>query len=205
MDNFALLSQPRQPWIDLETLKARFLELSAGAHPDRVHAAGADERAAATRRFAALNGAYNCLREPKDRLGHLLELELGAAPANVQNIPPGAMDLFAQIGQQCREADRMIAAKAGSASPLLQAQWFTQGLDLTENLNALQERIRLQREELLAELQGMNAAWNSCSPPGSVGRAAALPLGRLEEIYRILSYITRWSAQLQERVAQLSF
>jgi hypothetical protein len=32
-----------------------------------------------------------------------------------------------------------------------------------------------------------------------------LPLRRLEEIGRELSYITRWSAQIHERIAQLSF
>ena len=38
-DAFALLSEPRRPWLDAEALKARFLPLSAAVHPDRVHSA----------------------------------------------------------------------------------------------------------------------------------------------------------------------
>jgi curved DNA-binding protein CbpA len=205
MDNFALLGQTRRPWIDPDTLKAAFLEISARAHPDRVPAATSTEREAATRRYAEFNAAYNCLRDPKQRLLHLLELELGAPPANVQDIPPGTMDLFMEVGQNCRQADGILAGKARPASPLLQAQWFEQGTACAEKLGALQQRIHLRRDELLAELKAMNAAWNAAPPPASPARAGALPLRRLEEIGRELSYITRWSAQIHERIAQLSF
>jgi len=44
----------------------------------------------------------------------------------------------------------------------------------------------------------MNSIWEATAP------AAALPLDRLEEIYRSFSYINKWSAQLQERIVQLS-
>lgn len=152
-----------------------------------------------------MNAAYNCLRDPKQRLLHLLELESGVPPANVQDIPPGTMDLFMEVGQKCRQADGILAGKAGPASPLLQAQWFEQGMGCAESLGALQRRIHLRRDELLAELQAMNAAWNAAPPPASPARAGALPLRRLEEIGRELSYITRWSGQIHERIAQLSF
>jgi curved DNA-binding protein CbpA len=205
MDNFALLGQARQPWFDPDLLKAAFLEISARTHPDRVLAATAPEREAATRRYAELNAAYNCLLDPKQRLLHLLELELGAPPANVRDIPPGTMDLFMEVGQNCRQADGIVAEKARQASPLLQAQRFEESMACAEKLGALQQRIHLRRDELLAELKNMNAAWNAAPPPPSPGRAGALPLRRLEEISRELSYITRWSGQIHERIAQLSF
>jgi curved DNA-binding protein CbpA len=205
MDNFALLGQARRPWIDPDSLKAAFLEISARAHPDRVAAATELERESATRCYAELNAAYNILRDPKQRLLHLLELELGAPPANVQDIPPGTMDLFVEVGQDCRQADAILAGKARQASPLLQAQWFEQGMSCAEKLGALQQRIHLRRDELLAELKTMNAAWNAAPPPVSAARAGTLPLRRLEEIGRELSYITRWSGQTHERIAQLSF
>lgn len=204
MDNFALLGQPRRPWLDSDALKAAFLERSAAEHPDRVHAEGAAARENATARYAELNAAHQCLREPKDRLAHLLELELGAAPASVQAIPPAAMDLFARVGQTCREADRVLAARAAATSPLVQAQWFSQGLELASQLMELQRQIHLQRDALLAELRAMNDDWNCAPAPGSPGRAQALPLRRLEEIYRVFSYTGRWSAQVQERLGHLS-
>ena len=75
-DYFSLFNEPRRPWLDAEKLKARFLTLSAECHPDR--AVTAAEREAATARFTELNAAHNCLREPRERLQHLLALE-GAA------------------------------------------------------------------------------------------------------------------------------
>jgi curved DNA-binding protein CbpA len=205
MDSFALLGQPRQPWLDPVSLKAAFLEQSARLHPDRVQAANAEEHEAATRRFAELNGAYNCLREPKERLLHLLELESGAQPANVQSVAADAMDLFMETALLCRESDQFLAAKSRTASPLLQAQMFGQGLAWTSRLQGLLEQIQLRREPLLAELRAMNDAWSSAPPPPSAARAGALPLRRLEEMARTLGYLARCGGQIQERLAQLSF
>jgi DnaJ-domain-containing protein 1 len=205
MDNFALLGQPRLPWLDPAALKAAFLEQSARLHPDRVHAASAEEQAAATARFAELNAACHCLREPKERLLHLLELETGAPPANVQSVPADTMDLFLATGQACREADQFLAAKSKTASPLLQAREFEESLAWTARLQALQERIQLRREQLLAELRVMNEAWIAAPPAPSPARPGALPLRRLEEMGRTLSYIARCGGQIQERLAQLSF
>jgi DnaJ-domain-containing protein 1 len=47
-DYFALLDEPRQPWLDEEALKAKFFALSTSVHPDRVHALPEIERKALT-------------------------------------------------------------------------------------------------------------------------------------------------------------
>ena len=73
-DYFAFFNEPRRPWLDAESLKQKFLALSATVHPDRVHNLGEVERAAAQERYTELNTAYNWLREPKERLQHLLQL-----------------------------------------------------------------------------------------------------------------------------------
>ena len=91
-DCFALLDEPRRPVIDLEALKAKFFSRSAESHPDRSHGAGEVERQAATDGYAALNSAYNTLREPKERLGHLLELERGRRPSGIESVPAEWMD-----------------------------------------------------------------------------------------------------------------
>src|ERR1700721_1387663 len=96
-DCFALFHETRRPWLDPEALKAKFLTLSGQTHPDRFHSAAAGEKEAAGRRFAELNAAYNCLREPRTRLQHLLELELGAKPAELQQIPPDLAEVFMGI------------------------------------------------------------------------------------------------------------
>jgi curved DNA-binding protein CbpA len=205
MDYFALLQEPRRPWIDPDSLKAGFLRLAAQVHPDKVHQAGASEKAAANERYAELNAAYHCLLEPKERLRHLLELESGATPKDVQSLPPGTMDLLVEIGRVCRETDLFLAARSKTASPLLKVRQFETGLAWTGQLKQLRQRIDLRREELLAELKSMNAAWNAAPPPASAGRAAALPLERLEQVCRVFSYMARWTEQIQERLVQLSF
>jgi hypothetical protein len=205
LDNFALLNEPRRPWLDAESLKQKFLTLSSEMHPDRAHGEGEAAREAATRRFAELNAAWQCLREPKERLGHLLELELGARPADAQDVPAAAMDLFFETGRICREADAFLAAKGKTSSPVIKAQMFGRGMELAGRLDGLLRVILRRREELLAELPGLNAAWEAAPAAGSAGRAAALPLAAVERVCRMLSYLGRWSGQIQERVVQLSF
>jgi DnaJ-domain-containing protein 1 len=203
-DYFALLNEPRRPWLEAEPLKQKFLTLSSEFHPDRACAAGEAERGAATRRFAELNAAWQCLREPKERLGHLLELESGARPAGTPDVPAAAMDLFFETGRLCREADAFLAVRGKTSSPVVKAQMFGRGMELAGRLNDLQQVIARSQEELLAELRGLNAAWETAPAAGAAGRAAALPLEALEGICRMLSYIARWTGQIQERVAQLS-
>ena len=198
-DFFALLDEPRRPWIDPDGLKQKFLARSSQVHPDRVHNAPAPERRAAEERYAELNTAYNCLREPKDRLRHLLELETGTKPADVQRIPEGLMEIFFGVAKVCKETDVFLAETAGVTSPLLKVRLFERAQDWTAKLNELQRDLNARQEELLAETKMMNAAWEA-----PTAERAALPLERLEQIYRLLGYFGRWSEQLQERVVQLS-
>ena len=198
-DYFALLNEPRRPWLDAEPLKQKFLTLSATVHPDRVHNLGEAERAAAQERYTELNTAYNCLREPKERLQHLLQLELGAPPPNTQRIPSDLMDLSLEVGKACREADTFLAEKAKVTSPLLQVSYFERGQEFAEKLQALRQRVNALNDRLTEELRQIDAAWQS----GTTPRNALLQ--RLEELSRLFSYFARWSAQTQERVVRLSF
>src|SRR3954454_3419867 len=117
IDNFALLNEPRRPWVDSDALKTKFLALSSEVHPDRVHNAADAERQTANQRYLELNTAYNCLREPKERLQHLLELELGAKPKDIRRIPAGTMDEFFEVGQLCRQVDAFLTEKSKVTSP----------------------------------------------------------------------------------------
>jgi hypothetical protein len=203
-DHFAVLNQPRRPWLDPEELKQRFHTLSARSHPDRFHQAGEPERQTAHDRHLELNTAYAVLREPRDRLAHLLELERGERPKPVQEIPPGMMDLFTAIGPVLSDTDALLAEKAAATSPLLQVRLMERALDWTGRIQALQRTLGGQTAALLAELQSLNPAWEAVADRTGPDRLGALPLERLELIHRTLGYLTRWSAQLQERLVQLS-
>jgi DnaJ-domain-containing protein 1 len=201
-DCFALLNEPRRPWLDASLLKQKFLALTAEVHPDRVHAGTDAEKRAAQARYTELNAAYNCLMDPKQRLLHLLELESGKKPEQVQTIPPRLMNFFMEISRLCREIDFFLAQKTKTASPLLQVQLFQQGEEWSNRLAELRQRLRPLQDELDGELERLDKAWDCASLSNPSARPVLLQ--RLEELYRLISYVTRWNAQIQERVIQLA-
>jgi hypothetical protein len=74
-----------------------------------------------------------------------------------------------------------------------------------EKLKSLKQRISAQQDALIIELGSLNAVWLAAPPVGAANRRDALPLARLEQIYWGVSYLSRWSEQIQERLVQLSF
>ena len=200
-DYFALLQEPRRPWLDPALLKAKFLARSAELHPDRVHGAGEPEKAAAAQRYLELNSAFNCLRAPKDCLRHLLELELGRKPEDLQEIPADLADIFMEVARLCRQANAFLAERARVGSPVLRVQLFERGQEWAERLGAMQGRVGERREKLIRELRDLDAAWNETQ--GNTAARAPL-LRRLEEIHRLLSFYTRWNSQIQEAIVQLT-
>ena len=198
-DYFVLFHEPRRPWLEAEALKQKFLEFSTTVHPDRVHTLGEAERAAAQERYTELNTAYNCLREPKERLHHLLQLELGALPKDIQRIPSDLMDLSLEVGKACREADAFLAEKAKVTSPLVMVTFFERRHEFADKLQVIRQRVNSLNDRLLEELQQIDSAWQSGVNPRNV------LLQRLEELYRLFSYFARWNAQIQERVVRVSF
>ena len=120
-DYFALLTETRRPWLDADTLKTMFFAVSSEVHPDRVHNASESDKLVANQRYTELNAAYQCLREPRSRIRHLLELELGAKPSDLTNVPDDLMELFFAVGKAFREVDAFLGEKAQATSPLARA------------------------------------------------------------------------------------
>ena len=203
-DYFALLGAPRLPWLDPTILKNQFLEQSTSVHPDRVHGAEPALRREANERYAALNAAWRCLGDAKERLGHLLTLELGARPQEVHEIPPATASLFEEVVRACRSADGFLSRRTTVASPILQARQFAEAAALADLIRGIQQRLQFQQESLEQSLRELNSAWEMAPPPGSSERAARLPLDRIETAWRALSYIKRWGVQLQERWVRLA-
>jgi len=185
-DYFALFGEPRRAWIDPEQLKQKFLELSQSAHPDRAQTP--EERAGAQERYTRLNTAYQTLREPKERLAHLIELESGSKPTTIQTAPGDLMDLFLQIGTTLREADKFLEEKRRATSPLLQVGLFSRAQEFTERIQEMQQEVQKRIS----------------SAEDALKRAKQPHVAELEANYRIFSYLSRWSAQLQERIVQLA-
>ena len=195
MDYFALLDEPRKPWIDTGLLKDKFKEMSARYHPDKFPQATPEERERISARYAELNAAYQCLSHTRDRLLHLIELETGKPPSDVQRIPPGTSDLFMQIGQTCAQAAAFLEKQPQTDSPILKAKRFVEQMEWTDKLTDFQNQLQGISDKLEEELKRMNTDMENGAP---------LPLERLEEIYRSTSYINRWTDQIREKIVQLA-
>ena len=203
-DAFALLGEPRSPVVDVDALKARFLELSASAHPDRFHGGSTTEKSGAQDRYTSINAAYQTLKDPRERLLHLLTLERGGPPRDIQRIPPGTMDLFVEVGQICLDCYEFLSRRSQVESPMLRLQVLRDGLGWLQRLQDLQRRVNSRRDDIGLRLGELDVAWRSAPPVGDPARAGALTLDRLEELYRIQSYIASWTDQIQERIVQLA-
>jgi curved DNA-binding protein CbpA len=202
MDFFALLGEPRRPWSDPDALKTKFLSLSAQIHPDRMHGATPEAQKTAQEQFTELNAAYQCLREPRDRLKHLVELETGRRPQDLQNIEPELMGFFMEVTRLCREADDFHASASKADSPLLRVRQFQEAQELTEHLRGMQDAISSRNSGLLKELKTLDEKWDS-STHGGAGEREAL-VGQIQRLSHLFGFCARWSAQVQERIVQLA-
>ena len=187
MDAFALLEEPRRPWLDAAALKEKFLSRSAETHPDKF--TDPVEKEAAQTLFADLNRGHETLRDPKQRLQHLLTLERGEKPADVHDILPETADLFIKVGQLLQPVDAIIARREAEPSPLLRAQSMPEALDWLEKVNALLDTLNTQLAALESELQSFKDNWD-CDT--------------LERLYHRFSYLQKWRGQLNDRAVKLA-
>ncbi len=100
--------------------------------------------------------------------------------------------------------DSFLEQKAAAVSPLQKVAFFEQALEWTDQLQQIQAALRTRQGEIHGQLQSLNLDWAQVPPPGCVERMDALPLDRLERLYRELSYLTRWMGQVSERMVRLA-
>ena len=185
-DAFALLDEPRQPWLDVEVLKGKFLTQSSETHPDKFTDPAEKETAQA--RFAELNTAHEMLRDPKRRLQHLLTLERGEKPAEIHAILPETADLFIEVGQLLKPVDGFLAEREKQSSTLLKAQSYAVALDWLEQVNTLQQTITQHLQQLDTQTKALNSNWNCAS---------------IEKLFHQYSYLQKWQMQLNDRAVRL--
>src|SRR4051794_20802523 len=138
-DFFALLDQPRNPWLDLDELKNAFHAKTLQSHPDAHPQSGND--------FTQLNEAYQMLRDSKGRIQHLLELE-GAAPGRGSGaIPREVEELFPAVAALSQQADAVLQKVTAARNAL------SRSLVQAEVIKALQAT-----DEMLGKLRAMEGA-----------------------------------------------
>ena len=179
-DYFALLDQPRAPWLDTAALKEIFRRRTLEEHPDATGNHSANH-------FADLNEAYQVLQDPKRRLHHLLSLENRAPSAN-QPVPADLTELFLQIGARNQTATRLLEKMRAAANPLSKSLLRSDAVVAQKDLERLRHQLRTLRTAAEARL----------------AQTDSKQFEQLTELYQRFAYLDRWSAQLDELAFQLS-
>ena len=176
IDLFALLEQPRRPWLDEHALKGAFHRLAFAAHPDRP---GGQSDASAD-----LNAAFETLRDPVKRLRHFLELEEPAILRQAASVPDDLGELFPRVAAAREALTRFAARRRSAASAVARALLADEeGAAKTiagETRGAIEQR-------LAADLEALRA----------IDGTAISDRKGLAHLYTRLAYLTRWDAQLR--------
>jgi curved DNA-binding protein CbpA len=189
IDYFALLEQPRAPWLDPASLKEAYHRKTLRTHPDTAataHTPGG---------FPELNEAYQILQDPKRRLHHLLELEDRAPSSAEQRVPQELHDLFPAIGALSHRASLLLEKMKTASSALSRSLLKPQILELQKETTELREKIQALSDASLAQLRTVNLQW-ATNPSGEIAA--------LSNLYFTFAYLSRWASELEEIAFQLS-
>jgi curved DNA-binding protein CbpA len=186
-DHFAVLAQPRRPWLDPEALRESFQRAAAGQHPD---APGGEDA-----RFAALNAAHNILRDPGTRLRHLLELIAPDRPPSPAPIPPDLADLFMHIASLRRAVEDYRRKLSAATSPLSRALLAGETARLRGQLETGLARLNALHDSATATLHELDTAWHPTSAPA---------IDELAQLQARFAFLGKWASQVREDLFQLS-
>jgi curved DNA-binding protein CbpA len=180
-DYFALLEQPRAPWVDPANLKEVFHRKTLEQHPDASASSSSNA-------FAELNEAYQVLQDPKRRLEHLLELQ-GSAPMRAPaSVPTELQELFLRIGEWNQQAKLLLEQLRGQSSALERSLLKTRLLEIQQAIENLRREVRSLTETANQELKKIEPT----------------QLDLISRFHSRFAYLGRWMEQLDELAFQLS-
>lgn len=168
-------------YVDTDSLKKRYLALSAESHPDSFSAPDSNQ-------FIQVQKAYECLISERLRLKCLLEI-LGDTDLNVHTkIPQELGDLFMGVAQKLSLAGTLLKERSEAESnlekALLEPRILTAIEELQDTLKILSDR-RTSHQIALKELQLDKQ-------------------DRIKYYFIEFSYLDRWISQMQEKMFLLA-
>ena len=187
-DYFALLEQPRVPWLDPVALKEVYHRKTLETHPDAVVADRPGD-------FPELNEAYQVLQDPKRRLHHLLSLENWASTSANQTIPADLQELFLSIGALNQDANPLLEQMRTTPNALSRSLLKRQIVELQKETGDLRDEVRNLDRAANDRLREISLDWRN---------DAAGKFAELSDLHSRFAYLSRWSAQLDELMFQLS-
>lgn len=159
-DFFHRLGLPRRFAVDAAELERAYLARSRAVHPDYHLSGSSSDLNASLELSAALNEAYNSLRDPLLRAEHLLALEGGPTAAEQKQVPPTF------LAEMLDAREEIEAAKGSSGETERLEGAFSRRLDgLMQEIATAFERLAALPEDgpgranLLGTVRGLlNAA-----------------------------------------------
>ena len=192
-DYFALLDQPRKPWLDPDELKQAFHAKSLSAHPDtQPNDAASDGGSDAA--FTELNEAYQILQDPKRRIHHLLSLADRTSSDRQTSVPADIEQLFSAVAGVTREADELAQKCEAATTPLSRSLLKPQILQLQNAIGGRIQQLSELHDVGIVELRRLSAK--------DVLEEADWT--KLQALYLRFSYLTRWIAELQEKLSRVA-
>lgn len=186
IDHFAILGQPRRPWLDSEKLRDAFHELSATLHPDVAGSGDATQ-------FAQMNAAYIVLREPAARVRHLLELDLPRSLERSYAIPEILAALFGEIAPLRGRFEAFLRRRNAASTAIARALLASEEQPLRADLSAIAQTLERVQHGALDQLRAIDEEWSAANES---------PAARLASLHAELAFLAKWNAQLREMLLQ---
>ena len=163
-DYFEVFGQPRRYELDLAALEEKYLAISRNIHPDKWAVAGPEMQAFALRASAAVNQAYDVLRDPIHRAEYLLESAGGPSATQNKQVPPDMLGQVMTLREEIEEAkaegdeaaleeirDRLVAQRRRIESRIAA---LCQDLDAAGEATKNELRVQLNAMKYVANLLG---------------------------------------------------
>lgn len=153
-DHFELFGLDRRYELDPADLHARYLSIARNIHPDAFSNADEVTRQLMLRISAAVNNAYETLRDPILRADYLLELTGGRSAADDKRVPP---ELLGEVMALREEIDEAVSAgDAGRVGEYRRSIGDRRG-DVVRRIEALAGRMDdpAARDELRLQLNSL--------------------------------------------------
>lgn len=184
-DCFQLLGLPPRASLDEAELQRAYFEATRTAHPDQ---AGGDAQLSAD-----LNAALETLKSPVTRLKHLIDTRSGLGWRAIP-LEAGMMSLFEKLGPLLQQCAAFLTRKQAASSALAKALLASEEMRLRESLESLNEAI----EE---EWQRLESALPACDERLAADDSGVWP--ELQALQAKFAYLTKWRAQIRERLLGL--
>lgn len=150
--------------------------------------------------MTAINEAHQILSSHKTRLAHLLELTTGSRPREITTIDDEEAEQFMSFNTIMRRVDNHLQAKEAAGTAMERALLQSEGLEQVDSLQTFQLQLNQQIGGIETQIQELDEHWlaqrqQQKEPP---------LMASLEHLYRRISHLTKWHAQIQDRLSKLA-